>query len=662
MSLICIIDRNYNIVNDKEIQRRLAELIYLPHIYNVFVDTDATTENKGVLGANNNSSSSNTRMDIYKRYIYPNVINNKQREFNAYLNSDELKETIKVYIAPNKIEMNILLKNTTGTEGFDHKNTVYILCHQPSLMNLIMVLQTMEFKAGPYISQVTTDSIHPILTQILTQRHDINIKVTEFNGGSGEGRAENTQQLLAPKSEIEPAPPLVGINRVPNTHEAPEPTVLGHESRTTNRHRTNATKKQSLLKSIEKSIVRITGKNAGNTKIKGNRLGESSTLFDAPAYDTIYFVAPDESDMNSSSIFTSLVKFFTVKPDTRVKIRDIGKTAAELPKKLIPKKLSGDADNQANTAIIKIGAEKAKKALPNAKVDVKKINKLLDTVKSEFEKAKKEFLKDPENMRIYREYILPHVKPGKGLILDELLDKLETKMLTSEESKAILQDGLLVANSGTNTNGDNNLHDKIKKIINKYKYICESNPGNASFTSLICHYVDKNTKITLEENNNPNTDFLKTLVSGSKKMYDFALLLNYINMHNYYNSRVLYCMDLLSQHQYVTKQLQNVKTMKIRPSENILMQRGRIIPANNIPTTKQTIKAHANQVLGPKIKIDANVKERPVQAQEIKRESRKIKHAWKYLFNKDYRAARGKSKEDKKTHEKKQLAQKLANK
>jgi len=666
MSLVCIFDRAYGINLNTELQRSLAELIYLPHIHNVFVDTDSANSSK-IIGAE--SDGTNSKLQIYARHIYPNVLTDKQDALKQYLTSDSLKETIKVYVAPSKDAMNDLLKNTTGIantgDKFDYKNTVYILCHADSLENLINVLKTMEFKVGNYLSEVTTDGIHPILKQIVVNAKDINIRVQKQYGGSDSTSSE-TQRLLKPESEIEPAPPS-GTNRIQNVAEKQEPLVLQTGTKPIKTIRKTA-KNTSIQRKTQKSIVTIMGKGAGNTKMPGNALLGSSNVivFNSLSDDTIYIIAPDVSDLDTSNIFKSLVKFFKVKPDTSVKVKNIEKGRPELPKKREPKNLSDEAEEKANDVVLEQAAVKAKLAIPETKKDIKQINLLLQTVKTDFEKAKKEYLKDSENARVYKQYILPFVKPGKGLILDELLDKLQHNILTKDESTAILQAGILT--SSTDTETTDNLHEKIKQIIAKYKYTCKQNQDSDSFGSLLCYFMDNNEKKTVNKDSNPNTKYLNTLVSGTKKAYDFALVLKYINMHNYYNSKVLYYMDLLSEKQVAKKQYENIKTLKVRPSIHIPIQKGQIIPAANVESRKKTIKAAANynvlSTIGVKAVENRKSSQKRQNQPQITRESRKagVKHALKYLFNKKYRAARAESKEEKMRDYKKKLVSKLKHK
>ena len=666
MSLVCIFDRAYGINLNTELQRSLAELIYLPHIHNVFVDTDSANSSK-IIGAE--SDGTNSKLQIYARHIYPNVLTDKQDALKQYLTSDSLKETIKVYVAPSKDAMNDLLKNTTGIantgDKFDYKNTVYILCHADSLENLINVLKTMEFKVGNYLSEVTTDGIHPILKQIVVNAKDINIRVQKQYGGSDSTSSE-TQRLLKPESEIEPAPPS-GTNRIQNVAEKQEPLVLQTGTKPIKTIRKTA-KNTSIQRKTQKSIVTIMGKGAGNTKMPGNALLGSSNVivFNSLSDDTIYIIAPDVSDLDTSNIFKSLVKFFKVKPDTSVKVKNIEKGRPELPKKREPRNLSAEAEEKANDVVLEQAAVKAKLAIPETKKDIKQINLLLQTVKTDFEKAKKEYLKDSENARVYKQYILPFVKPGKGLILDELLDKLQHNILTKDESAAILQAGILISNTDTETT--DNLHEKIKQIIAKYKYTCKQNQDSDSFGSLLCYFMDNNEKKTVNKDSNPNTKYLNTLVSGTKKAYDFALVLKYINMHNYYNSKVLYYMDLLSEKQVAKKQYENIKTLKVRPSIHIPIQKGQIIPAANVESRKKTIKAAANynvlSTIGVKAVENRKSSQKRQNQPQITRESRKagVKHALKYLFNKKYRAARAESKEEKMRDYKKKLVSKLKHK
>ena len=639
MSLVCVFDRGYEIAKNKDIQRKLAELIYLPHIHNVFVDTDSTKQ-ANIIGAE--SASSNTRLQIYARHIHANVLTDKQDALKQYLVSEELKDTIKVYVAPTKDTMNELLVRTTGTNGFDHKNTVYILCNTQSLMNLISVLQTMEFKRGDYLSEVTTYKIHPILKQILAQSNELNVKVQTQIGGS-DGTSSETQPLLGHKSEIEPAPLLqteqavqavqAGTNRFQNVAENQEPHVL--QTGTT---RTKTTRKiakdTSKQRKIQKSIVTIMGKSAGNTPIRGNALGTPKvTLFDAPSHDVIYIIAPDESDLDTSNIFKSLVKFFMVKPDSRVRAKDIEKGKTKLPAKLEPKKLSGEVGKHGDDAIIKMGAEKAKQALPLAKIDVKEITKLLDTVKSEFETARKQFMKDPENMRVYKEYILPHIKPGKGLILDELLDKL-IQMDTP---------GMDIEDVRDMTN--NIIRNELKDLIAQYKYECvdERNAFECITKSAGKKYSE--TSATLDKT-----------VKIFTKTYKFAIILKYVNMHNFYNSRILHVMDMLSVSQVVKQDFQRIKTMKARTSSLVPVQKGQIVPeGTNRDWTLQTkVNRRISQKVGvPGVnktaaytKLDKLEKQKAEKdLAEINPLARKegIKHAFKWLVNKQYRAARKES-------------------
>ena len=638
MSLVCIFDRAYGINLNTELQRSLAELIYLPHIHNVFVDTDSANSSK-IIGAE--SDGTNSKLQIYARHIYPNVLTDKQDALKQYLTSDSLKETIKVYVAPSKDAMNDLLKNTTGIantgDKFDYKNTVYILCHADSLENLINVLKTMEFKVGNYLSEVTTDGIHPILKQIVVNAKDINIRVQKQYGGSDSTSSE-TQRLLKPESEIEPAPPS-GTNRIQNVAEKQEPLVLQTGTKPIKTIRKTA-KNTSIQRKTQKSIVTIMGKGAGNTKMPGNALLGSSNVivFNSLSDDTIYIIAPDVSDLDTSNIFKSLVKFFKVKPDTSVKVKNIEKGRPELPKKREPKNLSDEAEEKAYGAIQKIAATKAKEALPQAKVDVKQIKKLLYTVKLEFETAKKEFLKDPENMRVYKEYILPHIKPGKGLILQELLDKLN-QIASPEIDIDEVRDM-------TNDIIRNNLAD----LIAKYKYECvdENNaftcmtkPGNKTY-SKTSETLDKTVNI-----------FAKT--------YKFAIILKYVNMHNFYNSRILHVMDMLSVSQVVKQDYQRIKTMKARTHNLVPIQKGQLVQnSNRNETLKQKVDRRIKEkVRVPRVNKLAPYKElAPLENQKLEKDiaeinnplERKegIKHAFKWLVNKKYRAARKESEELKK--------------
>ena len=648
MSLVCIFDRGYEIAKKKDIQLKLAELIYLPHIHNVFVDTDSTKQ-ANIIGAE--SASSNTKLQIYARHIHPNVLTDKQDALKQYLVSEELKDTIKVYVAPTKDTMNKLLERTTGTGGFDHKNTVYILCNPQSLMNLISVLQTMEFKRGDYLSEVTTYKIHPILEQILAQSNELNVKVQTQIGGS-DGTSSEKEPLLEPKSEIEPAPLLehkseiepapfvqAGTNRFQNVAENQEPHVL--QTGTT---RTKTTRKiakdTSKQRKIQKSIVTIMGKSAGNTPIRGNALGTPKvTLFDALSHDdAIYIIAPDESDLDTSNIFKSLVKFFMVKPNSSVRAKDIEKGKTKLPAKLEPKELSGEVGKHGDDAIIKMGAKKAKQALPQAKQNVKEITKLLDTVKSEFETAKKEFMKDPENMRVYKEYILPHIKSGKGLILNELLTKLN-KIDTS---------GIDIEDVRDMTNEI--IRNKLNDLIAQYKYECvdERNAFECITKSAGKKYSE--TSATLDKT-----------VKIFTKTYKFAIILKYINMHNFYNSRILHVMDMLSVSQVVKQDFQRIKTMKARTSSLVPVQKGQIVTDSN---RHQTLKAKATKRIIEKVgvpgvnKTAAYTKLDKLETQKAEKYLKEfnkplerkegIKHAFKWLVNKEYRAARKESDELKK--------------
>ncbi len=126
-------------------------------------------------------------------------------------------------------------------------------------------------------------------------------------------------------------------------------------------------------------------------------------------------------------------------------------------------------------------------------------------------------------------------------------------------------------------------------------------------------------------------------------------------------------MDLLSEKQVEKTQYENIKTLKVRPSINIPIQKGQIIPAANIKNRAKQIKAAAVRNVLVNIgkgvengKSSLKIKNQPL----ITRESRKagVKHAWKYLFNKKYRAARAESNKEKTRDYKKKLVSKLEHK
>ena len=658
MSLVCVFDRGYEIAENKDIQRKLAELIYLPHIHNVFVDTDSTKP-ANIIGAE--SVNSNTRLQIYARHIHANVLTDKQDALKQYLVSEELKDTIKVYVAPSKNAMNELLVRTTGTNGFDHKNTVYILCNPQSLMNLISVLQTMEFKRGDYLSEVTTDTIHPILKQILTQKKDINITISAFYGGSGEGQGENQKLLLGPRSEVEPAPPVeqqeaVGSNRLPNVVEPQEPAVLGQPTRITTRVQTRTTSKKTKL---YKSRLVIISKNAFDTikQIPG---------------DVIYIIAPNEFDLDTSNIFKSLVKFFMVKPDSRVRAKDIEKGKTKLPAKLEPKELSGEVGKHGDDAIIKMGAEKAKQALPQAKRNVEQYKSVLKKYKLEFEKAKNDFLKDPENMRVYKKYILPVSKKTTDklgmltAIIDNYLELNKTEL--DENLIAELNNMIKLLNPEKSESSPSHQasygaliqpKDEIYRYIKQNHYECVNNASGFTCAIPKITYTKVNFKNIEDKTLLPyktKKEALEQLVGFSSKLYDFTIILKYINFYDYYNSIIIHLGEIVDLGGAKVSAIKNVKTMK-KINFDVPTRQGQIVPdkrARN-DTMKRLVYKNTTQETGITgdltnvIRRLAQKKQEYKANKEAKPRKGAIKHAWAMRFGSPgYKAARQKSEELKK--------------
>ena len=656
MSLVCIFDRVYEIAEKKDIQRKLAELIYLPHIHNVFVDTDSTKP-ATIIGAE--SASSNTKLQIYARHIHPNVLTDKQDALKQYLVSEELKDTIKVYVARTKDTMNELLERTTGTVGFDHKNTVYILCNTQSLMNLISVLQTMEFKAGDYLSKVTTDTIHPILKQILAQSNELNVKVQTQIGGSDSPGSE-TQQLLKHSTEIEPAPPVeqqvaVDSNRLPNVVEPQEPAVLGQPTRITTRAQTRTTSKKSKL--YKSRLVIISGKAFGTIKqIPG---------------DAIYIIAPDESVLETSNIFKSLVKFFMVKPNSSVKSKNIEKNKSELPAKLEPKKLSGEVEKHGDDAIIKMGAKKAKQALPRAKRNVEHYKSVLKKYKLEFEKAKNDFLKDPENMRVYKKYILPVSKKTTNkldmltAIIDNYLELNKTEL--DENLIAELNNMIRLLNTEKSepspSHQDSNgaliqPKDEIYRYIKQNHYECVNNASGFTcaipkITYIKVNHTNIEDKTLLTYQN--KKEALDKIAGFSSKLYDFTLILKYINFHDYYNSNIIHLAEIVDLGGAKVSAIKNVKTMK-KINLEVPTRQGQIVPDKSARNkTMQQLLKNTTQETGITGDLSNVIRRLAQKNQEytankgIKPRKGAIKHAWAMRFGSPgYKAARQKSEELKK--------------